>query len=82
MVLDIQLDKKHKLTSDPNNIIIQREGRNLTFHSTIEGALISFIAMKTRLSSCKTMDELISFQKGLVEALNKSQHKFKVEVYK
>lgn len=81
-MLDIQLDKEYKLTSDSMNYILSKKSltpnektgeytwTGIKFYSTITGVLQGYKELTIRTSDCTTINEVLEVSNGIDTLIN------------
>ena len=81
MAINIKLDDEgYSLQSDSSQFIIYLNERGLTFHNTIEGAILSYFQRKLRTSNSESIEELIKVHKSVRISLCKALQPLKIRV--
>lgn len=83
-MVNIKLPGNYLILSEKYCWIIAKQEKdrivNLTYHTTLQSALKSFLDMKIRLSECNSIFSLIEYQKQLITGCNKTLQGFEIEI--
>jgi len=83
-MVNIKIDKTYSIKSDRSNFMVVRTTNQresiISYNSTLESCITSFLEMKIRLSSAESIKELLSEIKSLQQALTLALTPFKIKV--
>ena len=83
-MVNIKIDKTYSIKSDRSNFMVVRTTNQresiISYNSTLESCITSFLELKTRLSSAESIKELLSEIKSLQQALTLALTPFKIKV--
>ena len=81
MTINIKLDSEgYSLQSDSRQYIIFYQDRGISFHTTIEQAILSYFERKIRSCNAESISELIKYQKVVLAGLCKALQPLKIRV--
>lgn len=77
----IKLDSEYNLESDSSQFIISKNGRAISFHMSIEHAILSFFERKIRNCNAESMSALLKVHKECINSLQQALTPLKIEIH-
>ena len=79
-MVNIKLDNEWSIQSDSKQFILACNDRHMTFHTSLESAIISYFEKKIRCSEATTIQSLLDYHKACLNTLQQVLTPFKIKV--